>query len=110
MLHGLPRGAYAYFNHGYFCDARSADTLAYTDYGGAYPSIVGRGRVYGFQFHLEFTEPMIQRLATEPQSQEYIAAAGVDPKQVVAETGARVAQLSETATEVFRRYFQQCGL
>jgi GMP synthase (glutamine-hydrolysing) len=66
--------------------------------------------VYGFQFHLEFTEPMIQRLATEPQSQQYFAAAGVDPKQLVAETGARVAQLSETATEVFRRYFQQCGL
>jgi glutamine amidotransferase len=50
---GLPRGAYAYFNHGYYCDARPGDTLAATDYGGAYPSIVGRGRVYGIQFHPE---------------------------------------------------------
>jgi GMP synthase (glutamine-hydrolysing) len=66
--------------------------------------------VYGFQFHLEFTEPIIQRLATEPQTMEYIAGAGVDPKQLVAETAARVSELSEVATEVFRRYFQQCGL
>lgn len=53
LLHGLPRGAYAYFNHSYYCDAQSADTLAVTDYGGAYPSIVGCGRVYGIQFHPE---------------------------------------------------------
>jgi GMP synthase (glutamine-hydrolysing) len=66
--------------------------------------------VYGFQFHLEFTEPIIQRLATEPQSQQYIVAAGTDPKQLVAETPTRVSELSEVATEVFRRYFQQCGL
>jgi GMP synthase (glutamine-hydrolysing) len=66
--------------------------------------------VYGFQFHLEFTEPIIQRLASEPQSMEYIAGAGIDPKQLVAETAARVAELSDVATEVFRRYFQQCGL
>jgi GMP synthase (glutamine-hydrolysing) len=66
--------------------------------------------VYGFQFHLEFTEPIIQRLANEPQSQQYIAEAGVDPKQLVAETPTRVAELSDVATEVFGRYFQQCGL
>jgi GMP synthase (glutamine-hydrolysing) len=66
--------------------------------------------VYGFQFHLEFTEPIISRLASEAQSQQYITDAGVDPKQLVAETPARVAELSEVATEVFRRYFQQCGL
>lgn len=53
LLYGLPRGAYAYFNHSYYCDAQSADTLAVTDYGGAYPSIVGCGRVYGIQFHPE---------------------------------------------------------
>jgi glutamine amidotransferase len=53
LLNGLPCGAYAYFNHSYFCDAQSADTLALTDYGGTYPSIVGRGHVYGIQFHPE---------------------------------------------------------
>lgn len=53
LFHGLPAGAYAYFNHSYFCDAALADTLALTDYGGAYPSVVGRGRIYGLQFHPE---------------------------------------------------------
>ena len=53
LFHDLPRGAYAYFNHGYYCTARLEDTLATTDYGGAYSSIVGRGRVYGIQFHPE---------------------------------------------------------
>lgn len=66
--------------------------------------------VYGFQFHLEFTEPMIARLVGEPQSQQYITAAGVDPKQLMAETPQRVAGLADVAPEVFRRYFQQCGL
>jgi glutamine amidotransferase len=53
LFAGLPRGAYAYFNHGYYCAARPEDTLAITDYGGAYPSVVGRGRVCGIQFHPE---------------------------------------------------------
>jgi GMP synthase (glutamine-hydrolysing) len=66
--------------------------------------------VYGFQFHLEFTGPIIQRLASEAQLLKYIADAGVDPKQLVAETPARVADLSDVATEVFGRYFRQCGL
>ncbi len=66
--------------------------------------------VYGFQFHLEFTEPIISRLVNEPQSQAYIAEAGIDPKQLLAETPQRVASLSEVANEIFRRYFQQCGL
>ncbi len=53
LFRGLPAGAFAYFNHSYYCAARPDDTLAVTDYGGAYPSIVGRGRVYGIQFHPE---------------------------------------------------------
>ncbi len=53
LFHDLPAGAYAYFNHGYYCAAAAADTLAVTDYGGAYPSVVGRGRLYGIQFHPE---------------------------------------------------------
>jgi glutamine amidotransferase len=53
LLHGLPHGAWAYFNHAYYCQARSEHTLAITDYGGAFPSVVGRGRVYGVQFHPE---------------------------------------------------------
>lgn len=53
LFRGLPAGSFAYFNHSYYCAARPDDTLATTDYGGAYPSIIGRGRVYGIQFHPE---------------------------------------------------------
>jgi GMP synthase (glutamine-hydrolysing) len=66
--------------------------------------------VYGFQFHLELTEPMIARLVGEQLSQQYIADAGVDPQQLLSETPQQVAGLAELAPEVFRRYFQQCGL
>ncbi len=53
LIHNLPPGAYAYFNHSYFCEATTADTLAYTEYGSPFSSIVGRGRLYGVQFHPE---------------------------------------------------------
>ncbi len=53
LLQGLPPQSYAYFNHGYYCAADPATTLATTEYGVVYPSIVGRGRVYGIQFHPE---------------------------------------------------------
>ncbi|MEK7325524.1 MAG: imidazole glycerol phosphate synthase subunit HisH [Chloroflexota bacterium] len=53
LFHGLPIGSFAYFNHSYYCAAQPDDTLATTDYGGPYPSIVGRGCVYGIQFHPE---------------------------------------------------------
>lgn len=66
--------------------------------------------VYGFQFHLEFTEAIIGRLATEPDSQRYIVEAGADPKQLVAESPKRVAALTEVAEQVFGRFFQNCGL
>ena len=54
LLRGLPPGSYAYFNHSYYCDAGTADdVLASTQYGVRYASIVGRGRLYGVQFHPE---------------------------------------------------------
>ena len=54
LLNGLARGSYAYFNHSYFCaTAEPADILASTDYGLRYASVVGRGRLYGVQFHPE---------------------------------------------------------
>ncbi len=53
LLHDLPTGAWAYFNHAYYCQARPEHTLAVTDYGGPFPSVVGRGQVYGVQFHPE---------------------------------------------------------
>lgn len=66
--------------------------------------------VYGLQFHLEFTEPIIQRLATDPDSARWIAEAGADPRQLVAESAARVQALTDTAQRVFTAFFRQCGL
>ncbi len=54
LLQGLPPGSYAYFNHSFYCDpAEARDILASTEYGVSYASVVGRGRLYGVQFHPE---------------------------------------------------------
>jgi glutamine amidotransferase len=53
LLHDLPPGAWAYFNHAYYCQTLQEHVLAITDYGGPFPSVVGQGRVYGVQFHPE---------------------------------------------------------
>ena len=53
LFRGLPSGAYAYFNHSYYCTAAPADSLATTCYGEAFASVVGRGCLYGIQFHPE---------------------------------------------------------
>jgi glutamine amidotransferase len=54
LLRGLPAEPYFYFVHSY-CAAPEDDRLVVgrTDYGGPYPSIAGRGRVWGVQFHPE---------------------------------------------------------
>jgi GMP synthase (glutamine-hydrolysing) len=66
--------------------------------------------VYGFQFHLEFTESIITRLAQEADSQRYMTEAGADVKQIIADTPARVRALTDTAQRVFENYFLQCNL
>ncbi len=66
--------------------------------------------VYGFQFHLEFTEATIGRLASEPDSRRYIEEAGVDPQKLVSESATRVRDLTGVAQRVFTEYFRQCGL
>jgi glutamine amidotransferase len=53
LLHGLEPDAYVYFNHSYYCDACPEDTLAYTEYGLRYSSMIQRGSIYGAQFHPE---------------------------------------------------------
>ena len=66
--------------------------------------------MYGFQFHLEFTEPIVSRLVSDPESHRYLAEAGIDAKALLAETPGHVAKLADVAQEVFGRYFGQCGL
>jgi len=54
LLKGLESGDYAYFNHGYYCAPEiPSDVLATTEYGMEYASVVGRGNLYGVQFHPE---------------------------------------------------------
>jgi imidazole glycerol-phosphate synthase subunit HisH len=53
LLEGIDTGSYAYFNHSYYCAAAETDIIARTDYGLDYASVVGRGRLYGVQFHPE---------------------------------------------------------
>jgi glutamine amidotransferase len=54
LLKELAAGSYAYFNHSYYCDPTDKeDILAHTAYGIRYASVVGRGQLYGVQFHPE---------------------------------------------------------
>lgn len=54
LLSGIPDGSSFYFVHSYYVDpAQEELTLAVTDYGVRFASIVGRGNVYGIQFHPE---------------------------------------------------------
>jgi imidazole glycerol-phosphate synthase subunit HisH len=54
LLAGIPSGAYAYFNHSYYCrPSDPADSLIQTDYGIRYSSAVQRGSLYAVQFHPE---------------------------------------------------------
>lgn len=66
--------------------------------------------VYGFQFHLEFTDTIIGRLVSEPESRDYIVQAGVDPQKLLTETPAQVRGLTDTALRIFSGFFGQCGL
>jgi GMP synthase (glutamine-hydrolysing) len=66
--------------------------------------------IYGFQFHLEFTESIIARLAQEPDSQRFMTEAGADLKSILAEAPNHVRALTDTAQRVFENYFAQCGL
>ena len=53
LFQGLKPGAYAYFNHSYYCAAQPSDTAASTDYGMDFASSVQRENLYGVQFHPE---------------------------------------------------------
>lgn len=52
LLEGVPAGAYVYFVHSYVCPVNDA-TLATADYGQAFSAVVGKGNVFGCQFHPE---------------------------------------------------------
>jgi glutamine amidotransferase len=62
LLDGLTDGAYVYFVHSYWCDAREEDVVAWSDYGGRFPAIVARGNVLGLQFHPEKSQDVGLRM------------------------------------------------
>ena len=63
LLHGMAPGAYAYFVHSYYAiPEQEADVLATTEYGVAFASVVGRGTVWGAQFHPEKSQEVGLRL------------------------------------------------
>jgi len=54
LLFGLGSAPWCYFAHSYHAvPKRANDVLAYTTYGVDFPSVVGRGNVFGVQFHPE---------------------------------------------------------
>ena len=54
LVRDLVSGTYAYFVHSYAIYPEDQSiVLATTEYGGPFASIVGRGKIYGLQFHPE---------------------------------------------------------
>ena len=63
LLAGVPDGAYAYFVHSYYCAPDDPIyTIASTDFGIRYASIVRRGRVWGIQCHPEKSQAVGLRI------------------------------------------------
>ncbi len=63
LLAGLAPGAYAYFNHAYYCvPVQPSDALAESDYGFRFAAVVGRGNLFGVQFHPEKSQAVGLRI------------------------------------------------
>jgi glutamine amidotransferase len=63
LLEGVEDGAYAYFVHSYYPAAgEPGDLLATTEYGIEFASVVGRGTIWGAQFHPEKSQDVGLRL------------------------------------------------
>ena len=53
LLAGVDAGSYVYFVHSYRADTAAGVVLADAEYGEQVPAVVGRGQVFGCQFHPE---------------------------------------------------------
>jgi glutamine amidotransferase len=63
LLSGVADGAYAYFVHSYYCAPEgSSYTIATTDFGIAYASVVHCGSVWGIQCHPEKSQDVGLRI------------------------------------------------
>lgn len=65
LFRGLNPGAYAYFNHSFYCaNAAEADSAAKTDYGIDFCSAVQHKNLFGVQFHPEKSQNVGKRVLT----------------------------------------------
>lgn len=64
LLEGIDPGSYAYFNHGYYCQAEEDATAAHTSYGTDFTSVVAQDNVFGVQFHPEKSQNVGLRILT----------------------------------------------
>jgi glutamine amidotransferase len=63
LVKGIEHGAYAYFVHSYFVvPEESSDVLATCEYGIEFAAVVGRGAIWGAQFHPEKSQEVGLRL------------------------------------------------
>jgi glutamine amidotransferase len=63
LLEGIAGGSHAYFVHSYYAAPEEPDdVLATTDYGLPFAAVVGRGRVFGAQFHPEKSQDVGLRM------------------------------------------------
>lgn len=63
LFRDLPDGAYAYFNHSFYCaNAAPEDVAAQTDYGFQFTSAVRRDNLLGVQFHPEKSQRVGQKV------------------------------------------------
>lgn len=63
LFRGMTAGAYAYFNHSFYCANQDpADTAAGTDYGIDFTSAVQRENLVGVQFHPEKSQRVGQKV------------------------------------------------
>ena len=76
VLAGVPDGAYFYFVHSYYPEPRdlAGYAAAVCEYGVRFPALLGRGVLYGTQFHPEKSQRWGQRLL-----ENFAALAGVTP-------------------------------
>jgi imidazole glycerol-phosphate synthase subunit HisH len=63
LFNGISSGSFFYFNHSYYCLPDIEDlTLAVTDYIVPFSPVVGKGNVFGVQFHPEKSQGLGQKL------------------------------------------------
>lgn len=62
LFEGVADGAHVYFVHSYRCEAADDCVLATTEHGREFPAVVGRGSVWGLQFHPEKSQGVGLRL------------------------------------------------